>query len=70
MARIILDDDTVQLRFTTAEKVLGLVKNRDFPRSAVQSARVEQHALNATHRLVVGVDGDAAALAAQLSTPA
>ena len=104
----------VQLRFTTTEKILGLVKDRDFPRSAVQSARVEQDALSATQgmrapglalpgrrkigtwrgkgrtlvsvragepavvveldgqavdRLVVGVEGDAAALAAQLSTP-
>ena len=47
MARLTLTDDTVQLRFTTAEKVLGLVKDHDFPRSAVLSARVEQRGLSA-----------------------
>ncbi|GAA1931417.1 hypothetical protein [Nocardioides marmoribigeumensis] len=112
MARLTLSDDSVQLRFTTTEKILGLVKDQDFPRSAVQSARVEQDGLHATQgvrapglgvpgyrkvgtwrgkgrslvsvrrhepavvvelsgqrvdRLVVGVDGDASALAAALS---
>ena len=115
MARLTLTDDHVQLRFTTAEKILGLVRDHDFPRTAVQSARVEQDGLRATQgvrapglglpgrrkvgtwrgkgrtlvsvrrnepavvvelrdqhvdRLVVGVDGDAAALAASLSTSA
>jgi hypothetical protein len=48
MATIHLTDDQLQLRFTTTEKVLGLVKDHDFPRSAIASARVEQDGLRAT----------------------
>ena len=47
MAQLTLTDDTLQLRFTTAEKVLGLVRDHDFPRSAITSARVEQDGLGA-----------------------
>jgi hypothetical protein len=47
MARLTITDNTVQLRFTTAEKILGLVKDQEFPREAVLSARVEQDGLSA-----------------------
>jgi hypothetical protein len=47
MARLTLTDDTLQLRFTITEKILGLVRNHDFPRSAIASARVEQDGLGA-----------------------
>ena len=48
MAQLTLTDDKVEVRFTTAEKVLGLVRDHDFPRSAVASARVESEGLRAT----------------------
>ena len=51
MARLTLTDTQVQLRFTTAEKVLGLVRDRDVPRTAVTSARVEQDGLAAVRGL-------------------
>lgn len=47
MARITVTDDSVQLRFSMVEKILGLVRDQDFPRSAVASTRVEQQGLHA-----------------------
>ncbi len=51
MARLTLTQDTLQLRFTTTEKVLGLVRDHEFPRSAIASARVEQDGLAAVRGL-------------------
>lgn len=49
MATLTVVADAVQVRFTPAEKVLGLVRDHSFPLSAVSSARVESPGLAAAH---------------------
>ncbi len=47
MATITLTEDRLRLELTTAEKVAGLLRDVDVPRSAVSGARVERDALAA-----------------------
>lgn len=51
MATLTLHGDTLRLRFTRTEKVLGLVRDHDFPRRAVVSARVADDGLGAVRGL-------------------
>jgi hypothetical protein len=41
MATVTITADTLTVRFSTAEKVLGLVGDREFPLSSVESVNVE-----------------------------
>ncbi len=45
MATVTITSDTLQVRFTTAEKVLGLVRDRELPLSSVASVNVEANGL-------------------------
>jgi hypothetical protein len=47
MATIDIDHRTVRVRFTRAEKIAGLLRDIDVPRSAVTSATVESDGLRA-----------------------
>jgi hypothetical protein len=51
MATITINQDTLQLRLSRFEKVLGLVRDQDVPLSAVTSARVEPDGLAAVRGL-------------------
>jgi hypothetical protein len=45
MATVTITSGTLQVRFTTTEKVLGLVRDREFPLSSVKSVHVEANGL-------------------------
>ena len=47
MATIDIDHRTVRVRFTRAEKIAGLLRDIDVPRSAITSTTVESDGLRA-----------------------
>jgi hypothetical protein len=51
MATLTITGDTLQVRFSTFEKVLGLVRDHSYPLSAVASTRVEADGLAAARGL-------------------
>ena len=51
MATMTINQDTLQLRLSRFEKVLGLVRDQDVPLSAVTAARVETDGLAAVRGL-------------------
>lgn len=51
MAVIRRTADQLEVRFTTAEKILGLVRDHSFPVSSITSMKVVDHALHAVHGL-------------------
>ena len=48
MAALDITDDQIHVRFTGTEKVLGLVRDRSFPRDAVESVEVVDDGVGAT----------------------
>ena len=48
MATLDIRDDQVEVRFTTAEKVLGLCRDFSFPRDAVESVELVDDGVDAT----------------------
>lgn len=51
MAKLNVVGDVLQVRFSGAEKVLGLVRDHSFPLSSVSSVRVERSGLAAAQGL-------------------
>lgn len=51
MTTLKITADTVAVRFTRLEKVLGLVRDHEVPRAAVTAAEVVPDGLQATHGL-------------------